>query len=522
MLGEKTHRYIFLFGVCALAFGMMMGTVPTSVPQIILMGNWLLEGQFRRKWSGLKNNKLFWIMASVFLIHVLGLFYTADLQAGWNDVRTKLPMIFLPMLFFTTEPLTLKEMRALLHFFLLGTLTNTLWCITYTHLLHKNEEVRNASRFMSHIRLGLYLNIAIAVSVSFFRKSATREKLLYALLILYFIFCLYVLGLASGMVNFVMLVFIFLCVVIYRQKNLLRLSFAVLLLAFVSGVAWYVSRVADEQLKPVKGGPNELKEFTSWGSRYTHFAMGGQKENGVYVLMNIQVDEIRRAWNARVPQDTFSYVPQHNLQRYEVLVRYLASKGLNKDSLGMQALTDEDLKNIQHNIVNYKIPGWSFLHRRLYEAVCEYDEFMNGRHVNGHSVSMRLYFWKAALHVARQQVWTGVGTGDVQAAMNAAYVETQSPLNEDWYKRPHNQFLTVLVALGITGLLVFLLSVFYPAWHLRKDLPNLYWTFLLVAIVSFIVEDTLETQAGQTFYAFFNSLWISQASFTRSHDSARL
>jgi hypothetical protein len=99
MFSEKAHRYIYLFGLCSLAFGMMMGTVPTSVPQFILLGNWLIEGDFKQKWQQLKINKLFWIVSSLFFAHVFGLIYTQNFNEGLNDVRIKLPLLFLPLIF---------------------------------------------------------------------------------------------------------------------------------------------------------------------------------------------------------------------------------------------------------------------------------------------------------------------------------------------------------------------------------------------------------------------------------------
>ena len=84
--------------------GVMLGTVPTSVPQFILLGNWLLEGRFKQKWDLVSKNSIFWVLSSVFLIHVIGLFYTKDLIAGWDDVRTKIPLMYLPLIFFTSNP----------------------------------------------------------------------------------------------------------------------------------------------------------------------------------------------------------------------------------------------------------------------------------------------------------------------------------------------------------------------------------------------------------------------------------
>ena len=71
MLPAIWHRYIFLFGLIGLAAGMLFGTVPTSIPQIILAANWLLEKDFAWKWQQLKSNKIFWILTSIFLVHLL-------------------------------------------------------------------------------------------------------------------------------------------------------------------------------------------------------------------------------------------------------------------------------------------------------------------------------------------------------------------------------------------------------------------------------------------------------------------
>ncbi|MDI1355307.1 MAG: O-antigen ligase family protein [bacterium] len=516
MFSEKTHRYIFLFGVFGLAFGMMIGTVPTSVPQIVLMANWLLEGDFKRKWSHIKSNKIFWVLSSVFFISALGLLYTSNLQAGWDDVRTKMPLLLLPLFFFSSKPLNTKEYHILLYLFMAGCVVNTLWCMTYTHVLHKNEVVRDASRFMSHIRLGLYLNIALSCCVYFIVNTKSfAKRILMILLFVYFLFSLYALGLASGMVNFVILFFLFLCVIIYMQKPLIKFTSFLVLITFVFFVVNYVLRIKDTQLNLRPTANNVITKNTPWGTPYIHFDTLGQKENGNYVLINIQLEELQREWKRLFPDDSFSYSPMRNIARYEGLVRYLASKGLNKDSAAVVSLTEEDKQNIQNGIYNFRYPFWSFLHRRVYELVNEYDEYRKHRHVNGHSFTMRLYFWDAGFKLVKENPFFGVGTGDVQVELNKVYVATNSPLNEEWYKRPHNQFLTITVALGCCGLLVFLWSLLYPIMSLKNYLPKLFWPFFIIVVVSFMVEDTLETQAGLSFYAFFNTLFMSRGFFEK-------
>jgi hypothetical protein len=513
MLSQKIHRHIFLFGVCSLAFGMMIGTVPTSVPQFILLGNWLLEGDFKRKWQQVKHNKIFWVLSSVFLIHVAGLMYTLDLKAGWDDVRTKMPLMFLPLIFFTNSPLSKKELTAVFYFFIAGCVANISWCFIYSFALHKNEVIRSASRFMSHIRLGLYLNVAIAVCVWFIKSSDRFSiRVVHGLFILLFLFSMYALGLFSGFLNFIILLFFFVCYLILRLRFMWKVILSTILLMIIFSMFYFISSDYRAQMAINKIPYNEPKNYSKNGRSYVHLdSLGLQKENGNIVMINIQWDELKNEWNKRCPEDSFSYHPAHNLQRYEILLRYLTSKQLGKDSLGISMLTENDIINVKKNITNYKITEWSFLRRRLYESIYEYEEVRHRKDINGHSLTMRPYFWKAALHVIQKNLLTGIGTGDVQEQLNKAYKETNSPLSAEWYKRPHNQFITVTVATGIIGLCVFLWSLILPLIRLRKFLHFVYAAFIILAISSFLLEDTLESQAGLTFFAFFNSLFVVQA-----------
>jgi hypothetical protein len=504
-----------LFGICSLAFGIMMGSIPTSVPQFILLGNWLLEADFKNKWQRIKSNRLFWILSSVFLIHVIGLLYTQNLMAGLVDIRIKMPLIFLPLIFFSNQPLSAKEIKWVLLCFIMGCITNTAWCIIYNFVLHANDLMRNASRFMSHIRLGLYLNMAIACCAYFiYTNASTLKKIVWSLLAIYFIFVLYILGLASGIVNFFILSFLVTCFVIYNQKPCVKIAATLFIICSVFFVANYILTIAQKQLRVNNVNTNKPLRKSLSGRGYLHFDSLGYKENGNYILINIQLQELKNEWQKKFPADSFSYPPHaHNLNRYEILIRYLASKSLTKDSVGISKLSKKDARNIQKGISNCDYVNWNYLHKRTYELVCEYDDFLNHRNINGQSLTMRVYFWKAALHLIRDNPIFGVGTGDVQAELNKTYLQTHSPLKEEWYKRPHNQFLTITVALGLMGLLVFLLSIIYPIVRLKKYLPILCWPFLILALVSFILEDTLETQAGLSFYAFFYSWFISIAWF---------
>ncbi|MCE3227344.1 MAG: Lipid core - O-antigen ligase [Bacteroidetes bacterium] len=460
-------------------------------------------------------------MTSLLFIHVIGMAWTSNANEGIQDLKTKMTLLLLPMVFFTTAPLSKKEFHILLYCFLLGSFVNVTWCYIYSFVLHKNEVARSASRFMSHIRLGLYLNVAISACVYFiwYHKELLRRGL-FLILILVFLFGMYALGLASGFVNFFILCFLAGVYLIFRQSFKIKIVLILVLGVGIYFVSNYVIGVYNSQIAPKQTAYNTLQEKNKFGVPYFHLDTLGQKENGNYVHRNLDLIGLGKQWNKRCPEDTFSYDPQVNLNRFEILIRYLSSKELTKDSVGVWQLTEEDLRKIKNNKVNYLTDKWSYLHKRVYEIVYEIDEAWNGRDINGHSLSMRPYFWKAALHIVKNNSIIGVGTGDVQTEMNKAYVETNSPLSKKWYKRPHNQFLTITVALGFIGLIVFLVSLFWPVFRLRKYFHVLFWPFFYLAISSFLLEDTLESQAGLTFFNYFNSLFIALAWFSFSQNNA--
>jgi O-antigen ligase len=101
-----------------------------------------------------------------------------------------------------------------------------------------------------------------------------------------------------------------------------------------------------------------------------------------------------------------------------------------------------------------------------------------------------------------------VGTGDVPQAFAQTYDEIHSPLKEEFRFRAHNQYLAIAVAFGIVGLVFFLFVLLYPWLSSKRNHTYLFMVFLTIMLLSMFPEDTLETQAGATLFAFFVSLLL--------------
>jgi O-antigen ligase len=493
-------------------FGIMLGRAPGSIPIIILAANWLLEANFRQKIQQLKSNTLVWILISPFVLLLIGLLYTNDFNWAFNIIRVSLPLLILPIVLLTSKPLSEKEFHAALVSFLMGCFINITWCLVYSFILHQNDEFRDASRFMNHIRLGLFINLAIATCVYLALKSKSGfYKVGLFCLAFYFVSTLFILGLASGLINLFLILICALFYILYKQNKTIKVLVLILLVVSITTLSNYINTIKNKQLKVINKEYNQIYSTNKLGQQHIHFKHHGQKENGNYIYINIQIDGLKNAWNKRVPADTFSFERRDNLGRYNMLLRYLSSKSLTKDEAGIHALTNEDIDNILNNAPNYEYPNWNYLHKRIYEFVNEYDDFMNHRDVNGHSLAMRFYYWRATLKVIQNHLLLGVGTGDLQQELNKIYERDFPELKKEWYKHTHNQFLNFTATYGIIGLFILLVVLIYPILKLRPYFSPLYAVFYLLLVASFFTEDTLESQAGMGFYAIFNSLFCSMA-----------
>lgn len=186
-------------------------------------------------------------------------------------------------------------------------------------------------------------------------------------------------------------------------------------------------------------------------------------------------------------------------------MRYMSSMDLNKDAAGFAKLTQQDIHNIEKGYASVYTSG--FL-SRYYGIKYQLNNTMDP---NEHSQLKRFEYWKTGIQIARENLLIGVGTGDVQREFNKQYERNRSILTEENRRRTHNNFLTVLITFGIPGL--FLFFWFHAEFLIQnirdRFLPGL--AFISIVLLSYLFEDTLETQTGITFVAYFLALFYKNS-----------
>jgi O-antigen ligase len=190
------------------------------------------------------------------------------------------------------------------------------------------------------------------------------------------------------------------------------------------------------------------------------------------------------------------------------LLRYLTSVGLRKDAASLRSLSDEEIRHIEDGIANVRQLSESSLENRLRTIIWEIIVYKTRGDISGHSVMQRLEFWKAGHRIIVDNFWIGTGTGDIQQAYQQEYIEMNTNLAHQYRWRAHNQYLSIFATFGIFGLLWFLFALVYPGCRLKMFRDYFYLIFFLILILSMLSEDTIENQAGATFFAFFTAFFL--------------
>ena len=186
----------------------------------------------------------------------------------------------------------------------------------------------------------------------------------------------------------------------------------------------------------------------------------------------------------------------------------MSSKGLRKDKESISQLNSIDISAVERGLTNYIFLEPYSLYPRIYEILWEIDQYRQGNNPQGYSVAQRLLYLKAAYSIIREYPVFGTGTGDVQNEFNQYYEEHYPEISQRWRGRAHNQYVTFLLTFGIIGFIIAMVSIFLPPWMEKSWRSYFFIVFFLIALLSMLNEDTLETHTGVSFIMYFYSLLV--------------
>ncbi len=514
---RKYHQYMYLFALALLVGSISLSRYLLSIAQIILMLNWIAEGQFSKKTTILKKQQSIIWFASIYLIYLAGTLYTNDFGNALHSLKLKLPILILPVIIGTSRKLKYWQVKTILLIFVAGIFVNSLIStMVLTNIIPKNiNDIRDISIFISHIPFSsmVALSLFILVYYALFDKKTVgkTEKTLYAFLSLWFSVYIFLLQSLTGIVTFIAFIILFIYIqhVYYKNRVFSWLGWITIIL--VTCVLGYLFAKAYTTFHPDKPIHEvERAKFTPNGNPYYHALNSEEAENGHYVWLHVNQKELKKEWN-EISDIPYKGADKMGQPLRLTLIRYLTSRGYTKDSLGISKLTEKDIQAIESGHANYIFTKKYSLYPRIYKIVWQIDWYTRTGNPAGQSLTKRAEALKVGVKIIQDHFFIGMGTGDIESVYTEYYQKTGSKLPKEEYIIGHNQFVNIWISFGLLGLIWFCTAFFYPV-KLEKGLKSyLFLTFLAAVLVLMLSSNAIRFQIGTTYIAFFYSFILFQA-----------
>lgn len=496
---------LFTIGVLLCVVGLPFSNFLMSLSQFFLIGVWLLTGDLKKKLITFVLNKNAMLIADLFLVYIFGMFYAENMADAWHEVRIKIPLLIFPMVF-SWYNFHKKTIQRILSVYILAVTASTLYSfLIYLNLTSKTyTDIREISVFVSHIRLSLNVVLALVFLVWVEFENQPWIKIIRLVLGFWLLFYLIISESVTGLVILgVLIIYYLLFSGIKDQKTKYTIQgFCFLLFGFL----FYLGIGEWNQFQNLEDkNAKEYPKMSSNGHVYFHDFASTQVENGHYIWRFVCWDEMELWWKNHSNQP-FKGIDKKGNPQYATLLRYTTSKGLTKDYTGLNNLKEGDIIAIENGYTNYRFTHNTSLRKRIYEMFWEMDSYFKGVPPMRGSTSQRLEFWKVAINTIKPKLWAGYGTGDVQKMMQPAYKTSLLKTQPKYWLKPHQQFLTFSLQFGILQTIFILGSMLVLLFRFKKSI--LYVSFFVIYFLSMMTEDTLDTQAGITFYAFFQCFLV--------------
>ncbi|WP_438710604.1 O-antigen ligase family protein [Aquimarina muelleri] len=136
-------------------------------------------------------------------------------------------------------------------------------------------------------------------------------------------------------------------------------------------------------------------------------------------------------------------------------------------------------------------------------VIAYYFNFLNRFVEIPESLNERITIWEGWWNSYKKSPILGYGTGDAQSALDQGNYFLGNSFFVFYKYNTHNQYLDVLIRLGLIGFSVFLLTLYKSFHTVYKNKNRLLLIFLILISIFFLTENILQRQRGIVFFSFF-------------------
>lgn len=148
---------------------------------------------------------------------------------------------------------------------------------------------------------------------------------------------------------------------------------------------------------------------------------------------------------------------------------------------------------------------------RLKFVLWDFQNYSRGGYVEGLSDTPRIFSFRGGFDIAQENLFTGVGAGDVKSNMVQWYTSNAPFMKGYEHLLPSNEMLLYTCVTGIVSGMVMLFVLIIP-FFIKRNHSFLWIAFHLIFFMISMYEISLETQYGVFLYAFFGVLFFTISS----------
>ena len=247
----EIHKKIqVLLCMCIAFFLPIARLVPIFISLMLL--NWLIEGDFKSKFKVILRNKYALLFIALYVLHLIGLAYTSNMDSGLFDIQVKASLLILPLML-CSKPLEANTKQMVFLAFISGCVSSIVFLLLRaTYIFFSNGEnhffYEDLSSYLIHPSyLAMYLNVGIAWLILSNRDNQYRKisPLISTLLLIVFSTFIFMLSSKSGIITMILMYVGFIIYFITaKKKYFLGISSLLVIALLILGVMKFVPEIS--------------------------------------------------------------------------------------------------------------------------------------------------------------------------------------------------------------------------------------------------------------------------------------
>ncbi len=199
--------------------------VPVFISLMLL--NWLIEGDFKNKFNSIVKNKFALLFIAFYVLHLVGLLYTQNMQSGLFDVQVKLSLLLFPIIL-SSRPFDENKIRKLFFALIIGCFTAFLIMLSralyiYVDLGERSFYYEAFASFLIHPSyISMYVNVTLAwLLINQLDQSKRFSRSVSCSLLIVFTLFIILLSSKMGLITMIVMYTVFLIYHVISQKKYL-------------------------------------------------------------------------------------------------------------------------------------------------------------------------------------------------------------------------------------------------------------------------------------------------------------